>query len=126
MEQTRRFKFFGLGALAGIFLVVLFFGRRNSCKNYIRDYMPNGRVLAEVKFLPIKYDPQAMEDLKNLKIDTAYINQKALVDGDIDFDLSDQRHKPCGQYVLYYKDSLKNVEINFKKCKKEVVILSVK
>ncbi|QAR29957.1 DUF4258 domain-containing protein [Ornithobacterium rhinotracheale] len=123
-DLQRRFKFYGLGILLGIFVVILMFGKRNSCRNYISNYLPNGRVLSEVAFLPKEYSSQAQEQMQALGIDTAFFNQKILKNGIIDFDRSAPRQAPCGVYLLNYQDQEKNLEIIFKKCKDEVLIES--
>ncbi|MBV7441719.1 hypothetical protein KRX57_09825 [Weeksellaceae bacterium TAE3-ERU29] len=125
-DLRRRFKFYGLGILGGTFLVILFFGRRSSCRDYVKNYMPNGRVLSEVDFLPKEYEPKVIEKLGVLNIDTAFVNQKILKKGEIDFERSAPREKPCGLYILNYTDSTYNVEVNFKKCKDKVVIQDIK
>ncbi|AFL97032.1 DUF4258 domain-containing protein [Ornithobacterium rhinotracheale] len=125
-DFQRRFKFFGIGILLGIFVVILMFGKRNSCRNYLSDYLPNGRVLSEVSFLPKEYSPQAQEQMQALGIDTAFFNQKILKKGIIDFDRSAPRQEPCGAYIMNYQDKEKSVEIIFKKCKDKVLIESFK
>lgn len=121
-----RLKMYGLGFIAGCFLVVLFFGRRNSCKDYLPNYLPEGRVLQEVQAKPLLYSNEAMKSFEQLSLDTALFRAKMLPELDIDFDLSDQRAKPCGQYVSFYKDSLMDLRIEFEKCKEKTQILKVK
>uniref|UniRef100_UPI0039A58799 hypothetical protein n=1 Tax=Ornithobacterium rhinotracheale TaxID=28251 RepID=UPI0039A58799 len=123
-DFQRRFKFFGIGILLGIFVVILMFGKRNSCRNYISNYLPNGRVLSEVAFLPKKYSSQAAAQMQRLGVDTAFFRQKILKNGIIDFERSVPRQAPCGVYLLNYQDQEKNLEIIFKKCKDEVLIES--
>ena len=125
-DLRKRFKFYGMGVLLGTFFVVLLFGRRSSCRDYVKNYMPNGRVLSEVDFLPKEYSPKVIDKLEILNIDTAFVNQKILKEGEIDFERSAPREKPCGLYILNYTDSTYNVEVNFKKCKDKVVIQDIK
>ena len=125
-DLRKRFKFYGMGVLLGTFFVILLFGRRSSCRDYVKNYMPNGRVLSEVDFLPKEYSPKVIDKLEILNIDTAFVNQKILKEGEIDFERSAPREKPCGLYILNYTDSTYNVEVNFKKCKDKVVIQDIK
>lgn len=125
-DLRKRFKFYGMGVLLGTFFVILLFGRRSSCRDYVKNYMPNGRVLSEVDFLPKEYSPKVIDKLEILNIDTAFVNQKILKEGEIDFERSAPREKPCGLYILNYTDSTHNVEVNFKKCKDKVVIQDIK
>lgn len=126
MKFGDRLKMYALGFIAGCFLVVLFFGRRNSCTNYLPNYLPQGRVLQEVQSKPLLYSNEALNTLQQLSIDTATFRTKMLPELDINFDLSDQRAKPCGQYVSFYKDSLADVRIEFEKCKENTQILTIK
>lgn len=125
MTFRDRFKMYLLGFIAGCFLVVLFFGRRNSCKNYIPNYLPQGRVIQEIQSHPIVFTDNAMSEFQNLGLDTADFRAKLLPELDVDFDLSDQRQKPCGQYVTFYKDSLLDLRIDLEKCMENSRILKV-
>lgn len=125
MNFRDRFKMYLLGFIAGCFLVVLFFGRRNSCKNYIPNYLPEGRVKQEVNARPILFSNEAMNEFEKLGLDTTDFRTKILPDLDVNFDLSDQRQKPCGQYVTFYKDSLLDLRIDLEKCQENSKILKV-
>lgn len=125
MRQQDRFKFFGIGLLAGILFIILIFGKKSSCKDYVNNYLPNGRVLAELRFRDKKYTNQAMIDMKNIGIDTIFVNQKILHTGKINFDSSHPRKEPCGEFTLDYKDSI-SLRLKIKKCPDGVIIESIK
>lgn len=124
MSFIQRFKFFLLGIIGGCFLVVLFFGDRNSCTSF-SSYLPEGRVLDEVNYKPLKFSPEAEVFFSQYNVDTAKFKKEYLPELDINFDLSDQRAKPCGKYVSFYKDSLVDLEIHFEKCKNSTEIKKV-
>ncbi|MDO5656408.1 MAG: hypothetical protein Q4G27_09745 [Flavobacteriaceae bacterium] len=117
MTFRDRFKMYLLGFIAGCFLVILFFGRKNSCKNYLTNYLPEGRVLLEVGAKPIFYSEQAAQQLQNLGIDTADFRKEILPQLHIDFDRSEPRAIPCGNYISSYNDSIGPLQIKFEKCK---------
>lgn len=125
MRQVDRYKFFGIGSLAGIFLVILFFGQRSSCTQYISNYLPNGRVLSEIRFRKKNYSPLAQTSMKNLGIDTTFIHQKVLKNSEIDFSASQPRQEPCGFFVIHYKDSLMPLRLEIDKCKNDVTIQKI-
>lgn len=125
MNFRDRIKMYALGFIAGCFLVVLFFGRRNSCKNYVSNYLPQGRVLQEIQAKPILYSEKAIATLAQLSIDTATFRQQYIPQLKVDFDLSQQHHRPCGQYVTFYSDTLRNLKIELEKCKENSKILNI-
>lgn len=125
MNFRDRLKMYALGFIAGCFLVVLFFGRRNSCKNYLSHYLPEGRVIQEIKAKPISYSADAMKQLQDLNIDTADFRNIIISGSDVDFGNSEPRAKPCGKFITHYKDSLQNLKINLLKCRDHSEILSV-
>lgn len=120
MSFFERFKFYLIGVFAGSLLVILMFGRRNSCKAMVTNYLPNGRVLLEVSSKPLFYSNDVLNQLEESQIDTGDFRANILPQLKIDFDLSDQRAKPCGQYISYYQDSLVNWQVNFEKCDDKV------
>lgn len=125
MSFFERFKFYLLGVIAGSFVVILIFGRRNSCKEMATNYMPSGRVLLEMKSKPFYYDNAAMDKLMAADIDTATFRKEIVSELDIDFDLSDQRAEPCGKYVAFYNDSVHHWKLNLEKCKQRVNVINI-
>lgn len=121
-DLAKRFKFYGIGLIFGTILVLLFFGRRSSCRDGIKNYFPSGRVCSEVAFLPKVYRESALIQLSALSLDTVYFNNKVLRNGNIDFGRSAPREKPCGKYILEHKDKKINLEVLFMKCKDTVYI----
>ena len=125
MSFIERFKFYLIGVLAGTFLVILIFGKRNSCKDMVTNYLPGGRVLLEMKSKPIFYSNDAMAKLEEEDVDTASFRNDILPKLDINFDLSDQRAEPCGKYVAYYQDSTHQWKLNLEKCKDKLDVKSI-
>ncbi len=114
MTFGRRLRYYLLGFFAGSIMVFMIFGRRSSCKNYVRDYLPNGRVLQEVQHKPIQYSEGVEKFISENNIDSAFLNRTIMTEGEINFEDSEPRKKPCGYYKMTYKDSLL---IEFEKCK---------
>ncbi|MXV37445.1 hypothetical protein GO491_01945 [Flavobacteriaceae bacterium Ap0902] len=121
MNLRERLKLFALGSIAGIFLITLFFGRRTSCKDSIINYLPEGRVKQEILFYPIDYSSQVAEELERLNINDSLF-KTYIEKADIDFGLSNQRARPCGEYVLFSEDSIQQLEIHLDKCREGVLI----
>jgi hypothetical protein len=86
------------------------------------SYLPNDRVLAEIKIRTIEFSDESKKILEKSKISENFILDSALVKGKINFDQSHAQAKPCPDYLLHYK----NWEITFTKCKEKVTIDHIK
>jgi hypothetical protein len=85
------------------------------------SYLPNDRVLAEIKIRSLKFSPQSQEYLKSKNHDETYITDTVLVKGKINFDESNAQAVPCPDYTLYYNE----LKVKFTKCKDTVIIDSL-
>jgi len=112
-----RFRFFSIGLALGLMFIIIFFGERLSCS----QYLPNGRVLAEVKSKPILATKEFKDFAIKNNIDSTFVMDSLLKNGKINFDESQPRKLPCAEYVLYY-DSNKKYKLLFTKCKKNVTL----
>ena len=121
MTFQQRLRFYLIGIFFGcIFVFVLFGNREFSCA-----YFPNGRVLDESHNKPKEYSDSFLKELKSLKLDTIFIQEKIFTASKIDFDKSEPRKKPCGKYVTYYPKKESKYEILFEKCENKVVLHSI-
>lgn len=114
-DFSYRFRYYSIGLVIGIFFVFIFFSQRMRCS----QFLPNGRVLAEIqtKNIIVKDSAIYTELKRGNKTYTAFLDSM-LQFGDINFSESDPRKKPCGAYVLYYK----NYKLQLTKCSKDVYL----
>lgn len=114
-DFSYRFRYYSIGLVLGIFFVFVFFSQRMRCS----QFLPNGRVLAEIqtKTIIIK-DSAIYRDLKRHNSSYELFLDSMLQFGNINFKESDPRKKPCGNYVLYFQ----NYKLHFSKCSKEVFL----
>lgn len=114
-DFSYRFRYYSIGLVLGIFFVFIFFSQRMRCS----QFLPNGRVLAEIqtKTIVIK-DSLIYKELKRNNQSYQPFLDSMLQFGKINFEESEPRKKPCGNYVLYYK----GYKLRFTKCSKDVFL----
>ncbi|MDO5510873.1 MAG: hypothetical protein Q4F57_09270 [Weeksellaceae bacterium] len=117
MDFWQRFKFFFLGSLMGIFFVILVFGKRMSCKQAVIEYLPNGRVLAEIRYKDLQVSPEARISFDTLAIDSSFLYDNILMKGDVDFANSEPRRQPCGKYLIHFTKNSLDYEMYVTKCR---------
>lgn len=117
MSFARRLRFYLLGFGIGFIFLLFVFGDRM----FSWSYLPNDRVLAEIKTKKTEFSPQSLTYLTSHKISKKYITDIALVKGKIKFKESNAQATPCPIYILYYN----HLKIKFTKCKTTVTIDSI-
>ncbi len=111
MKLVHRIAYFGFGILIGSIFVYFIWEK----KNVSFDYLPNARVLKDIRNDGLLYTAKASESLLQNNIDTSEINQ-ILMYGNIDFKNSLPREKPCKTYLIDGKPNQKKISIIIKKC----------
>lgn len=107
--------------LSGVFLGLIFLLFMYGDKVFSWSYLPNDRVLAEIKLKKISFSPQSESYLIENNLTTSFILDTVLVKGSINFNESNAQNKPCPYYTLYHH----NIKVNFTKCKDSVFINSL-
>lgn len=111
MKLFQRIAFYGFGVLIGSIFVYFVWGKKGASF----DYLPNARVLKNIRSDVRLFSVDATESMMNIEIDTADISA-ILKYGNVDFDKSDQRGKPCKTFVIDGKPKEKDITIVIKKC----------
>ncbi len=95
MRLAYRFAYFGGGFLIGIIILFFFLsGKKTSC-----DYLPNARVLKQIRLNDRTISDQANQFLISKGIDTSAISE-VLLNGDVLFSESEKEKKPCAEYLI--------------------------
>lgn len=115
MALARRIIWYLLGVGLGSVLVVFILKQKNGGKNLEYCYLPNCRVLKELRSKPL-----VLTDAVKVS-DTTGISA-ALEDGDIQFGRSFPRLEPCGEYWIEWEQK----EMQVSNCSTEVKILAFK
>ncbi|MCO6565328.1 MAG: hypothetical protein J6581_07790 [Apibacter sp.] len=117
MTFSKRLRLYLIGFFIGLLFILFIFGN----KVFTWSYLPNDRVLAEIKTKPLKFSDQSIHSLKFRKLSPNFIKNTVLSKGNINFKKSNAQAIPCPYYVLNYED----IEVKFTKCKDTVVINSI-
>lgn len=122
MNLRQRFLRFLIGFSIGSLMVVFFLNKKSAKCNYL----PNDRVIGEIEFRPKKYSENVLQFLKEAQLDTTYVLTKIVPNGEIDFEASQPRKKPCGEYLMYSETEKGNFQLKFTKCRDHVFFNEIK
>ncbi|CAM1366786.1 conserved hypothetical protein [Tenacibaculum litopenaei] len=111
MHILKRIGYYLVGVALGS-VAVLFFWKN---KNVSFPYGPDARTLKSIRIKKRLFSEEALAVMTAKKIDTAYISA-VLLNADVDFGKSKPRQKPCAEYHITGKDSLKNTSLYVIRC----------
>lgn len=111
MQWLKRVGYYLVGITLGS-LFVLFIWKG---KDVSFDYGMDARTLKTIRIKKRLFSESATQVLANSKIDTTTIST-ILQHGDVDFGKSKPRLKPCAEYYVTGKDSLKHVNLYIIRC----------
>ncbi|QXP73864.1 DUF4258 domain-containing protein [Tenacibaculum sp. AHE15PA] len=111
MQFLKRFGYYAIGLGFGS-LIVLFIWKG---KDVSFDYGMDARTLKTIRIRKRLFSDKAVQVLTNSAIDTATVSA-ILKNGDVDFGKSKPRLKPCPEYFITGKDSLKHIDLYVIRC----------
>ena len=111
MQFLKRFGYYAIGLGFGS-LIVLFIWKG---KDVSFDYGMDARTLKTIRIRKRLFSDAAKQVLTNSAIDTATVSA-ILKNGDVDFGKSKPRIKPCPEYFITGKDSLKHIDLSVVRC----------
>lgn len=111
MQWLKRFGFYLVGVTLGS-IIVLFIWKG---KDVSFDYGMDARTLKTIRIKKRLFSEDAMQIMATSKVDTTTIST-ILNHGDVDFGKSKPRLKPCAEYYITGKDSLKNINLYIIRC----------
>lgn len=119
MDTKSKFLRFGFGFLLGIFLLLIMFGNRDfSC---VGNYFPDGRVINDIKNKKITFSTKIPAEYKKLT-DTTYFKTIFLQKASVQFNESEPRKEPCGEYWI----TNDTIRVLIKNCREQAEILDIK
>lgn len=104
MKFSQRLAYYLFGALLGCFFLYYFLGAKAESKGVEFCYLPNCRVLKELRNKSLEYSPEAEAILTEDWINLDDI-KNTLTHGDVDFSLSNKAYKKGKIYVIEGKTS---------------------
>ena len=84
----------------------------------------DARTLKTIRIRAKIYSPEAIAVLRKNNLDSLTVNA-ILKRGDVNFGKSKPRIKPCPEYLITGKDSLKNIQLYIKRCDSTATIQKV-
>ncbi|MFD2890690.1 DUF4258 domain-containing protein [Flavobacterium chuncheonense] len=104
MKFKHRLAYYLFGALLGGFFVIYFLGAKADSKGVEFCYLPNCRVLKELRSKSLEYSPEAKATLEQNWVNLDDI-KKTMQYGDVDFSKSNTAYKSGKVYVIAGKNS---------------------
>lgn len=121
----KRLGYFMVGLSIGIVFLTFFLKKKADETGVTFCYLPNCRVLKDMRSKPIEYSDRISEMLLNKELDSLVITH-FFTEGDIDFSSSDTKSKPCKTYLIKGEIDLEEVSMEVKNCPNKVSVISLK
>lgn len=114
-----------IGLSIGIVFLTFFLKKKSDETGVEFCYLPNCRVLKDLRSKPIQYSDRISEMLENKALDTLSINH-FFTEGDIDFSESDTKSKPCKTYIIEGAMDSNEAIMEVKNCPNKVTVISIR
>jgi hypothetical protein len=111
MVWLKRASYYIIGLALGS--IIVFFIWKNKKVSF--DYGMDARTLKTIRIRTKVYSEEAKTVLAKNNLDTLTVNA-ILKKGDVHFGKSKPRIKPCPEYYISGKDSLKNIHLYIQRC----------
>ena len=116
--------FYLIGLSIGLIFLIVFLKNKSEETGTSFCYLPNCRVLKELRSKPMTYSPEFQRLLDAGVVDSLDISD-FLTDGDIDFKNSDTRATPCNTYRIEGPEELEKAVLVVDNCKDSIVLKSL-
>lgn len=111
MSLLKRLGYYIIGLAIGLVLLTFFLKQKRAefC------YLPNCRVLKELRSKPLELSDSVKEEMKRIQIDSTDLKE-FFTNGDVDFSSSDTKAKPCKTYLVEADIREENLVLRVKSC----------
>jgi len=99
MPFIKRLGYFLFGLSIGLVFLAFFLNKKTKETGTSFCYLPNCRVLKDMRSKPLYFSESIDQDLLNKTLDSLTINYFFL-EGDVNFSLSNTKSVPCKTYVI--------------------------
>ncbi|GAB1309233.1 hypothetical protein KH5_19160 [Urechidicola sp. KH5] len=111
MKLPQRLAYYGFGLLVGSMIVYFIWQKKNTRF----DYMPNARVLKDIRNSTHQFSENALKAKETFQLDSTAMTT-VLFEGSVNFDKSKPREKPCKTYVIESRVKQQTLRFTVKKC----------
>ena len=121
MSLLKRLGFYLIGLALGLVFLAFFLNRKKAefC------YLPNCRVLKELRSKPLSYSDGARRDLEKQELDSTDVFY-FLSQGNVNFRASNTDATPCKEYVIEGAPREYPIELTVQNCDSLVTIMGLK
>lgn len=120
--MQKRLQFFTFGVFIGVILVLIFFKNRILASNYFSKK----QLISEIQTKTIIIESSlTRKQMNNLGLNKMFVKDSIFRKGEINFNESKPKKKPCGLYKIYYPKSTKKYGVSFEKCTNKIKILNI-
>ncbi len=120
MQFLHRLAYYALGLTIGMGIVYFIWEKKDTQF----DYMPNARVLKDLRNSERIFSEEAAESLVKFELDSTDI-ANILAEGTVDFGDSKPRQEPCKEYAVDGLKQKQTYRLLIKKCDSTATIYSV-
>ncbi len=120
----KRLGYFLVGLSLGLVFLAFFLKKKSDETGVSFCYLPNCRVLKDLRSKPMYYSEDISAMLNSNELDTLAIKQ-FLTEGDVDFGSSDTKSKPCKTYIIAGEVAKKSLQMKVRNCPERITIESI-
>jgi hypothetical protein len=124
MPLLKRFGLFFIGLSMGLVFLTFFYKNKTRGTDAGFCYLPNCRVLKNIRSKPVTNSDPVNQLLQNKELDSVDL-RNFLYQGDVDFDKSDTESEPCKTYVIEGLVGKRKAVAYIKNCEDNAVIEKV-
>ena len=121
MGFIKRLGWYLLGLSVGLVFLVIFLKKKSEETGAEFCYLPNCRVLKDMRSKPLVIPQSIQEELTVMQLDSLAV-RTFLEDGKVDFSKSDTEAEPCKSYVVLKEINTNTIALTFQNCQQEVTI----
>lgn len=121
MAFLKRLGWYLVGLSIGLVFLVFFLKKKTQDTGLEFCYLPNCRVLKDLRSKPMSLSDRALGQMEAEKLDSLSV-KSFFRDGDVDFKKSDTRSEPCKTYHISNEIGENVYLMQVKSCEGEVVV----
>ncbi len=121
MPFLKRLGFYLIGLSIGLIFLAIFLRKKSEETGTEFCYLPNCRVLKELRSKPLGYSPKVQALMADGAIDSAAIAH-FLREGDVKFGQSDTKARPCKAYVIEGRHGEEDRLLDVRNCQDSTLI----
>jgi len=117
MGFLKRLGWYLVGLSIGMLFLVFFLKKKSGEGGFEICYFPNCRVLKDMRSKTLTFGENLPEQYRDTSLIMTF-----LTNGDVDFGKSDTKSEPCKVYFVSYENNGKELELQVKNCKEQVIV----